>query len=357
MYRQCLKRVFKSRFLASEAGKYWKGSTRSFSSSAGTQKNDWRSSVKKLSVAASVGAAVAAFYGIERQRRAPISCKEAETSAKGSVNYDKVREAIVKIIEEDDNIAPTMLRLAWHSSGTYDKKTNTGGSDGATMRFPPEKDFAANAGLFRARDALEPVKKQFPEITYADLWTLAGVVAIEEMGGPKVAWRPGRRDAVSGQECPPDGRLPDADKGSLSGTVQHIRDIFYRMGFNDQETVALIGAHAVGHTHKQFSGYDGPWTRAPTTFSNELFRELLENKWTLRKWNGPDMFEDPTGEIIMLPTDMALNWDKEFRKYVEIYAADQDRFFEDFAKAFQKLEELGVKAFQEEAKKKRGWFS
>lgn len=260
MYRQCLKRAFYTRSLVSEVAKQWKGSSRSFSSSTKTQGNYW-SSVKKVSAAATISVAVAAFYGIERQRNSLISCKEAETTSKGSVNYDKVREAIVKVIEEDDNIAPTLLRLAWHSSGSYDKKTNTGGSDGATMRFPPEKDYAANAGLFRGRDALELVKKQFPEITYADLWTLAGVVAIEEMGGPKIPWRPGRRDATSGQECPPDGRLPDADKGSLGGTVQHIRDIFYRMGFNDQEIVALVGAHAVGHTHKQFSGYDGPWTR------------------------------------------------------------------------------------------------
>eukprot|EP00871_Galdieria_phlegrea_P004899 jgi/Galph1/540/GphlegSOOS_G5225.1 len=354
MYRQSLKRLLNNSIGLS---RYFKYNYRAFSTASGAQNKHWKSSLKTLSTAATIGAAVAVYYGIEKQRNTAIACKEAETPPKSSVNYDKVREAIVKVIEEDDNITPTLLRLAWHSSGSYDKKTNTGGSDGATMRFKPESDYAANAGLHRGRNALEPVKKMFPEITYADLWTLAGAVAIEEMGGPKIAWRPGRRDAVSGEECPPDGRLPDADKGTLHGTIQHIRDIFYRMGFNDQEIVALIGAHAVGHTHKEFSGYDGPWTRAPTTFSNELFRELLENKWTLRRWNGPDIFEDPTGEIIMLPTDMALLWDKDFRKYVETYAADQDRFFEDFAKAFQKLEELGVKAFQEEGKRKRGWFS
>lgn len=50
-------------------------------------------------------------------------------------------------------------------------------------RFSPEADHGANAGLGIARDLLEPVKKQFPWISYSDLWTLAGVVAIEEMGG------------------------------------------------------------------------------------------------------------------------------------------------------------------------------
>lgn len=50
-------------------------------------------------------------------------------------------------------------------------------------RFAPEADYGANAGLKIARDLLEPVKKKFPWISYADLWTLAGAVAIEDMGG------------------------------------------------------------------------------------------------------------------------------------------------------------------------------
>lgn len=50
------------------------------------------------------------------------------------------------------------------------------------------------------------------------------------------------------------GRLPDADKGTIGGTIQHIRDIFGRMGFNDREMVALIGAHAVGRCHTEASG-------------------------------------------------------------------------------------------------------
>ena len=65
--------------------------------------------------------------------------------------------------------------------------------------------------------------------------------------------------------------------------------------------------------------------------------ELLENKWTLKKWAGPEQFEDPTGELMMLPSDMALLWDKGFRTHVERYAADQDAFFTDFAKVRVRL--------------------
>lgn len=56
------------------------------------------------------------------------------------------------------------------------------------------------------------------------------MVAVEETGGPKIPFRLGRSDADDGTTSPPDGRLPDADKGSHAATRQHIRDIFYRMG-------------------------------------------------------------------------------------------------------------------------------
>lgn len=67
--------------------------------------------------------------------------------------------------DEEDRIGPTLVRLAWHASGTYDKESGSGGSDGATMRFAPESEHGANAGLGVARDALEHVKALFPNIT------------------------------------------------------------------------------------------------------------------------------------------------------------------------------------------------
>ena len=58
----------------------------------------------------------------------------------------------------------------------------------------------------------------------------------EQRAGPVINWKPGRSDKIDHAACPEDGRLPDAAKGA-----PHIRDIFYRMGFNDQEIVALSG--------------------------------------------------------------------------------------------------------------------
>lgn len=60
------------------------------------------------------------------------------------------------------------------------------------MRFDPEASHDGNAGLHIARDRLEKIKKQFPTLSYGDLWTLAGTCALQEMGGPIIPWRPGR---------------------------------------------------------------------------------------------------------------------------------------------------------------------
>ena len=188
---------------------------------------------------------------------------------------------------------------------------------------------------------MEPIKKKYPEISYADLWTLAGVVAIESMGGPKVSWKPGRTDkkkeTLRATDVPENGRLPDASQGA-----DHIRKIFNRMGFNDREIVALSGAHSLGRCHTDRSGYTGAWSYTPTRFSNQYFILLIKEKWTKKKWNGPEQYENSDGELMMLPTDMALLSDKEFAKYVTLYAKDKDAFFADFSSAFAKLLELGV---------------
>lgn len=273
-----------------------------------------------------------------------------------SVDINKVKDALQELYDVDmeqrgdgTSLYGTMIRLSWHCSGSYSKVDGSGGSNGAKMRFTPEKDWGANAGLGRARAALEPIKQQFPEMSYADLYTLAGVVAVEGAGGPTIPYRLGRTDEDSGETSPPDGRLPDADKGSSKMTAQHLRDIFYRMGFNDRDIVALSGAHAMGRCHTDASGYWGPWTFAENTFSNEYFRLLVEERWSPKAthngkpWTGPDQYEDvSTGKLMMLPSDMVLIMDPDFKKYAEQYAKDEDAFFRDFAKAFAKLLELGV---------------
>eukprot|EP01116_Phalansterium_solitarium_P020990 TRINITY_DN637_c0_g1_i1.p1 TRINITY_DN637_c0_g1~~TRINITY_DN637_c0_g1_i1.p1 ORF type:complete len:353 (-),score=42.28 TRINITY_DN637_c0_g1_i1:132-1190(-) len=257
-------------------------------------------------------------------------------------DYDPIRKAIAAKLADpkwdDGSWGPVLVRLGWHAAGTYEHKTLSGGSDGGLIRLDPQASWGANKGLEHARAFLEPIKKQFPDISYADLYSLASVVAIKEMGGPEVYWRPGRTDDHNSERSPPDGRLPNASLGA-----KHLRDIFGRMGFEDKYIVALSGAHALGRCHPNRSGYTGPWTKAPTMFSNDFFRELLENKWTPKKWNGPLQYEDPSGELMMLPSDLALIQDPVFKSYVEKYAQDEELFFTDFAIAYSMMQEFGVK--------------
>jgi catalase (peroxidase I) len=135
------------------------------------------------------------------------------------------------------------------------------------------------------------------------------------------------------------------------------------MGFNDREIVALCGAHSLGRCHPNRSGYSGPWTRSPVTFSNEYFRFLLDETWTEKKWNGPKQYENAQKDLMMLPVrlpaqvpillfkreitflsvelhvlrcyllillrpqaDLALIQDPEFKKYVQLYKNDNAAF-------------------------------
>eukprot|EP00252_Welwitschia_mirabilis_P013509 TRINITY_DN2970_c0_g1_i1.p1 TRINITY_DN2970_c0_g1~~TRINITY_DN2970_c0_g1_i1.p1 ORF type:complete len:252 (-),score=34.66 TRINITY_DN2970_c0_g1_i1:347-1102(-) len=234
------------------------------------------------------------------------------------VAVDKCRRKLRALIAEK-NCAPIMVRIAWHSAGTFDVKSRTGGPFG-TMRFAGELAHGANSGLDIAVRLLQPIKDQFPIISYADLYQLAGVVAVEVTGGPDIPFHPGREDK-SESDMPEEGRLPDATKGS-----DHLRDIFYRMGMNDKEIVALSGAHTLGRCHKERSGFEGPWTPNPLLFDNSYFKELL------------------TGEkegLLQLPSDKALVTDPAFAPYVKKYAEDEDAFFADYAAAHLKLSELG----------------
>ncbi|GAA6019284.1 hypothetical protein JCM8202_000963 [Rhodotorula sphaerocarpa] len=257
-------------------------------------------------------------------------------------DYDAVRKNIASIIKmpdyDDGSCGPVLVRLAWHASGTYDAETNTGGSNGAGMRYEAEGGDPANAGLEHARRFLEPIKQKHPWITYADLWTLAGVVAIKEMGGPDIKWKPGRTDFADESKCPPRGRLPDGAQAA-----DHLRHIFYRMGFNDQEIVALAGAHSLGRCHSDRSGFEGPWSVTPTKFSTQYYK-LTKFKWEKKTWEGPVQFKntDLGEELMMLPTDMALIEDEKFLPYVKKYAEDREAFYHDFAEVFAKLIELGV---------------
>jgi catalase (peroxidase I) len=277
-----------------------------------------------LAIAAGLGIYTLLTNNSEAESKAPL------------VDYEAVKADIRQVLADpnkEDTWGPVFVRLAWHASGTYSQFDLTGGSNGATMRFCPESRHGANNGLGIARDALEPVKRKHPSLSYADLWVLASIVAIKEMGGPDINFTPGRSDARDGRSTPPEGRLPDANRNA-----DHIRAIFYRMGFSDREIVALLGAHALGRCHRENSGFVGAWTHSPDVFSNDFFVQLLNEKWEkVELPNGNYQFNDPKREIMMLPSDMELVTDPDFHRWTVAFANDEELFFHDFAAAYEKL--------------------
>jgi Peroxidase len=111
------------------------------------------------------------------------------------------------------------------------------------------------------------------------------------MGGPTIPWSAGRVDAMDPSAVTPDGRLPNADsgpKGADESDAEHLRKIFYRMGFDDQEIVALSGAHALGRCHpyvctkRQALSINPCAVALPLHLTNLLFAYAQNGKWIRR---------------------------------------------------------------------------
>jgi catalase-peroxidase len=176
-----------------------------------------------------------------------------------------------------------MIRLAWHSAGTYRAVDGRGGAASGTIRFAPLNSWPDNASLDKARRLLWPVKKKYGRaLSWADLMILAGNVSLESMGFKTFGFGGGRKDVDEPEEInwgPETTWLADERfskdgkelKGPLGATMMgliyvnpegpggkpdpvaaahHIRIAFGRMGMNDEETVALIaGGHTLGKAH------------------------------------------------------------------------------------------------------------
>ncbi|KAK9820776.1 hypothetical protein WJX74_001733 [Apatococcus lobatus] len=281
---------------------------------------------------------------------------KAKSSTKQGLQHAK--QDIVQLLKEKP-CYPIMVRLAWHDAGTFSTENtpdwpNRGGANGS-VRYMEEQAHAANAGLHHALELLRPIAEKYDDVGNADLFQLASAVSIEEAGGPDIKPRFGRRDTYKPECCVPEGRLPDGNAGPdgtfPDGTKRpgdHLRKVFYRMGFSDQDIVALSGAHTLGRARPDRSGNgkeDTKYTKAGTPqvgsgspggsswtvqwlkFDNSYFQDITEQK-------------DP--ELLVMETDDVLVKDDAFRPYVQKYAADQNAFFSDYAEAAIKLSELGV---------------
>jgi catalase (peroxidase I) len=248
-----------------------------------------------------------------------------------------VKGAIIKLLNADAELGPLLLRLVFNDIATFDvcKKEDRPGSR-AEIRY--EFDHPKNLGLKRAFEALEPIREAFPpKISRADMWTFAAGVAVENMGGPRIIWRSGRKDAESNDHT--SDNIPNPSDAPVC-----VRAKFARMGLNDQEMVCLMGAHTVGRCHPNVSGFVGSWTREVRKFDNVYFKDMVGRTWV--KGLGSDghsvqYVDKESSQLIRLESDMALISDPFMRQHVEMYANDSNRFFEDFRAVFKKFVELG----------------
>lgn len=181
------------------------------------------------------------------------------------------------------NYGPLMIRMAWHSAGTYRISDGRGGAGAGQQRFAPLNSWPDNGNLDKARRLLWPVKKKYGQsLSWADLMVLTGNVALEQMGfetfgfgggradvweaeedvywGPETTWLDDQRYSGDRELENPLGAVqmgliyvnPEGPNGNPDpiAAARDIRETFRRMAMNDEETVALIaGGHTFGKTH------------------------------------------------------------------------------------------------------------
>jgi catalase-peroxidase len=366
------------------------------------------------------------------QRNSPLSnpLGAAFDYAKEFKNLDlaAVKKDLTKLMTDSQDWWPAdfghygglFIRLAWHSAGTYRITDGRGGAGGGQQRFAPLNSWPDNANLDKARRLLWPIKQKYGDkISWADLFVLVGNVALESMGfrtfgfaggradqwepeelfwGPEGTWLGDERYSGERQLAEPLGAVqmgliyvnPEGPNGKPDpvAAAKDIRETFFRMAMNDEETVALIaGGHTFGKTHgagdPSFVGPEpegaqiedqglgwrskhgtgigadaitgGPeviWSQSPTKWSNNFFENLFKHEWELDKspagaqqWRAkgaeatiPDPF-DPSKKRVptMLTTDLALRMDPAYEKISRRFLEHPDQFADAFARAWFKL--------------------
>jgi len=313
-----------------------------------------------------------------------------------------------------------MIRMAWHSAGTYRIADGRGGAGAGQQRFAPLNSWPDNANLDKARRLLWPIKQKYGrKISWADLMILAGNVALDSMGFKTFGFGGGRADVWEPEELywGPEGTWlgderysgerqlqnplaavqmgliyvnPEGPNGKPDpvAAAKDIRETFFRMAMNDEETVALIaGGHTFGKTHgagdpslmgpapegalledqglgwksKFGTGFGGDaitggpevtWSQTPTKWSNHFFENLFNNEWELTKspagayqWKAkgaaatiPDAYDKSKKHLpTMLTTDLSLRLDPAYEKISRRFYEHPDQLADAFARAWFKL--------------------
>ncbi|MFH4968940.1 catalase/peroxidase HPI [Gaetbulibacter sp. M240] len=248
----------------------------------GTRNRDWWPNELKLNIL--------------RQHGTPVNPMGDDfnyAEAFNSIDFAELKKDVINVLTDSKDwwpadyghYGPFMIRMAWHSAGTYRVGDGRGGANGGSQRFAPLNSWPDNGNLDKARLLLWPVKKKYgKKISWADLMILAGNCALESMGFKTFGFAGGREDVWQPEEdiywgsetgwLDNDDRYDTSD-GELEGhlgavhmgliyvnpegpngepdplkSAHDIRITFGRMAMNDEETVALVaGGHTFGKTH------------------------------------------------------------------------------------------------------------
>lgn len=281
-----------------------------------------------------------------------------------AIDYDALKADLTALMTDSQpwwpadygHYGPFFIRMAWHSAGTYRTGDGRGGSSAGQQRFAPLNSWPDNGNLDKARRLLWPIKQKYGrQLSWADLFILAGNVAIESMGGPTFGFGGGREDVFEpekdvywGTEEEWLGQTRIDEEAGLAlesplaaiqhgliyvnpegpggcpmpkGSARDMRETFGRMGMNDEETVALTaGGHTFGKAHgagdpkhvgKEPEGADiaaqglGWASTHETGMGDHTITSGLEGAWTPTptKWDMTyfDMLFDHEYELVKSP--------------------------------------------------------
>jgi catalase-peroxidase len=225
----------------------------------------------------------------------PLSEEFNYEQAFNQLDYAQLKKDIEAVLTDSQDwwpadyghYGPLMVRMAWHSAGTYRTGDGRGGTRMGIQRFAPQNSWPDNGNLDKARRLLWPIKQKYgQQISWADLMILTGNVALESMGFKTIGFAGGRADVWEPQEdiywgpesewlesrrLNEEGEMdldienplaavqmgliyvnPEGPNGNPDpvASAKNIRIAFARMGMDDEETVALIaGGHSFGKTH------------------------------------------------------------------------------------------------------------
>jgi catalase-peroxidase len=252
----------------------------------GTQNRDWWPNELKLNILRQ-----------HAKRNNPYGEDFNYAEAFKSINYDELKKDLTALMTDSQDWWPAdyghygglMIRMAWHSAGTYRVGDGRGGAGTGNQRFAPINSWPDNGNLDKARLLLWPIKKKYgSKLSWADLMILAGNVALESMGFPTFGFAGGREDIYEpeqdvywgsetewgenaarydGEKDPTKRDLEDPLAAVMMGWIyvnpegpdgkpdplasaHDVRETFGRMAMNDEETVALVaGGHTFGKAH------------------------------------------------------------------------------------------------------------